>query len=252
MPALDYSLIADIYDKYVKTELDVPFFRRESSGVTGPVLELMCGTGRLSLPLLASGVSLTCVDSSPEMLSLLREKLSRSGFAADIVDQDVTTLSLPGTYNLALIPFNAFSEIASESDQLAALISIRRCLAPDGRLIVTLHNPTVRLQRVDGVSRVIARFPLDDRGSTLVLRSSELYNAASQLVNGQQVFEAFDANGAALWTRTIPLRFRLVTREQLQDLAERAGFTVESVFGDYDRSTFAESTSSYMIWSLRK
>jgi predicted RNA methylase len=64
MPACDYSLVADIYDGYVRTDLDFAFFREESEKAKGRVLELMCGTGRLTLALLAEGVPMTCVDSS--------------------------------------------------------------------------------------------------------------------------------------------------------------------------------------------
>jgi SAM-dependent methyltransferase len=251
MPAFNYSLVADIYDRYVTTDVDVPFFREELRGVTGRVIELMCGTGRLSLPLLQAGFSLTCVDSSPEMLSLLRKKLTHSGLSAEVVEQDVTALSLSGPYALALIPFNSFLEITAKADQLATLVSIRRCLASTGRLIVTLHNPTVRLKRVDGLSHPIGRFPLDDRGSTFVLRTSEQYDGASELVMGQQVFEASDRDGRALWKRTIDISFRLVSRQQFQDLAVQAGFGLEGVFGDYDRSPFMDATSPFMIWSLR-
>jgi hypothetical protein len=49
MPAMDYSKVADLYDLYVQTEVDVPFFLQEAQGCQS-VLELTSGTGRLSLP----------------------------------------------------------------------------------------------------------------------------------------------------------------------------------------------------------
>jgi SAM-dependent methyltransferase len=251
MPAFDYSQVADIYDKYVKTDLDVAFFREESGKAAGRVLELMCGTGRLTMHLLAAGVSLTCVDSSPQMLSLLREKLRQSGFCADVVEQDVTCLSLQDKYAFALIPFNSFSEITTTSAQLAALASIRRHLAPGGKLIVTLHNPIVRLKRIDGLNHAMGRFPLDERGNILSLSTCEHYAPSSGMVTGQQVFEASDGPGGPLWRRTIEIAFRLVTLEQFEDLATRTGFRVEAVFGDYDRAPFVEASSPYMICILR-
>jgi 2-polyprenyl-3-methyl-5-hydroxy-6-metoxy-1,4-benzoquinol methylase len=56
--------IADLYDVYVTTTVDVPFFLEELKTTSGPVLELMAGTGRLSLPLAEAGARLTCVDIS--------------------------------------------------------------------------------------------------------------------------------------------------------------------------------------------
>ncbi|MGB5400132.1 MAG: class I SAM-dependent methyltransferase, partial [Thermoanaerobaculia bacterium] len=61
MPAFDYSLVADLYDSFCRFEDDIEFFRKCLQGSTGPVLELMAGTGRISLPLLEAGVELVCV-----------------------------------------------------------------------------------------------------------------------------------------------------------------------------------------------
>ncbi|RIK74376.1 hypothetical protein DCC62_15450 [candidate division KSB1 bacterium] len=64
MQHIDYNSIAEIYDVYVTANYDIPFFLSEIKPVQGPILELMAGTGRLSLPLIESGAKLTCVDSS--------------------------------------------------------------------------------------------------------------------------------------------------------------------------------------------
>ena len=49
MPALDYSLIAAVYDDFCDFDLDLDFFRSLLTRRAGRVLELMAGTGRVSL-----------------------------------------------------------------------------------------------------------------------------------------------------------------------------------------------------------
>jgi predicted RNA methylase len=71
---MDYARLADFYDTFVRSAFDIAFFIKEAKGVSGEVLELMAGTGRVSVPLVESGVRLTCVDNSPEMLAKLRAK----------------------------------------------------------------------------------------------------------------------------------------------------------------------------------
>jgi hypothetical protein len=56
---INYDSIAALYDAYVQNDYDVAFFKEEASRVTGSVLELASGTGRLSLPLIEAGVDLT-------------------------------------------------------------------------------------------------------------------------------------------------------------------------------------------------
>src|SRR5512134_3552506 len=109
MPAMNYARIADLYDLYAQTQIDVPFFLQEARGCRH-VLELTCGTGRLSAPLLQAGVPLSCLDSSPEMLEILRARLQDRGLSAPIYEMDASSFRLPQAFDLVIIPFNAFSE----------------------------------------------------------------------------------------------------------------------------------------------
>jgi hypothetical protein len=81
---IDFGLVADLQDAFVQWDLDVPFLRAMSAGVSGEVCELMSGTGRLSIPLLEGGVRSCCVDYSARMLDVLRRKLRERGLAADV------------------------------------------------------------------------------------------------------------------------------------------------------------------------
>src|SRR5437762_2597378 len=56
---------------------DVPFWRRLASTVEGTVLELGCGTGRVSVPLVRAGVRLIGIDRSAAMLQRARDRLRR-------------------------------------------------------------------------------------------------------------------------------------------------------------------------------
>jgi 2-polyprenyl-3-methyl-5-hydroxy-6-metoxy-1,4-benzoquinol methylase len=57
---------------------DVPFWRRVAASAGGPVLELGCGTGRVSLPLARAGVNLVGIDRSAPMLERARRSVARS------------------------------------------------------------------------------------------------------------------------------------------------------------------------------
>lgn len=73
--SLDYSKLASLYDDYWVFTGDIAFFRDRARAVSGEILELMAGTGRLSMPLLEDGARLTCVDNSSSMLAVLKQKL---------------------------------------------------------------------------------------------------------------------------------------------------------------------------------
>src|SRR6185503_3375325 len=57
---------------------DVPFWRNLALHTGGRVLELGCGTGRMSLPLGRAGVDLVGVDRSDPMLTRARTRVRRA------------------------------------------------------------------------------------------------------------------------------------------------------------------------------
>src|SRR3712207_670734 len=86
---IDYDLVADVYDIYVTPDFDVGFYVAEAGRAGGRVLELMSGTGRVSIPLAESGVDLTCVDASEEMLARLERKLRARNLRARVILADI-------------------------------------------------------------------------------------------------------------------------------------------------------------------
>ncbi len=251
MPAMDYAQVADLYDVYARTDMDVAFFLQESQHCRN-VLELTAGTGRLSLPLIQAGVSLACLDSSPEMLAVLRRKLQAQELSAPIYEMDICNFSLPERYDLIIIPFNAFAEIVDPASQQAALAAIRSHLAGAGRLICTLHNPAIRLKNVDGQIRLRGKYVLPGGGGTLFLSSYENYDSSTRLIQGAQFYELYAPDGVMASKRFVEIQFLLHSRETFEALACSQGFRTVALYGDYARAAFQPETSPFMIWILSK
>ncbi len=250
MPAMDYDRVAHLYDAYVQTELDIPFFLEEARKAKGPVLELMCGTGRVSLALLEAGIDLTSVDSSAGMLDVFRGKLRDKGLSAEVIEADACELSLDRRFDLVFIPFHSFAEIIDPARQRQVLQTIGAHLSPTGRFICTLHNPPARLKRVTGQRGKLGDFSLGD-GRLLTLSSVENYDPVSECVHGTQFYEVRDYDGTVVVNMPVDLRFRLLSCHEFQSLAEAAGFVPVHLYGDYSRAPFEPESSPFMIWVLR-
>jgi SAM-dependent methyltransferase len=248
---IDYDRVADLYDDYVRVGFDVPFFLNAARQAAGDVLELMSGTGRVSLPLIEAGVRLTCVDRSAEMLAVLRRKPEQRQLVAEVYQMDVRELSLPRRYTLAFIPFHSLAELVSAEDRRRTLTRIYEHLAPDGQLIRTLHNPTVRAQSVDGQLHLIGTHTRADQRGTLVAWIVEVRRPSTALVDGCEFFEEYDADGMMRSRRLMEIHYALISREEFGAMTESIGFRVVSLHGDYAGSKFCE-TSPFMIWTLQK
>jgi SAM-dependent methyltransferase len=251
MPAMDYDRVAHLYDTYVQTELDIPFFLKEARKAQGPVLELMAGTGRVSLPLLHAGIDLTCVDRSAAMLDVFRAKLRAENLSAELIQADIGRLSLDRRFALVFIPFHSFAEITDPAEQRQVLRAIHAYLSPGGRFICTLHNPPVRLKSVTGAKRKLGDFSLPD-GHLLTLASVENYDAASGCVRGTQFYEVRDYGGGVVAEMAVNLHFRLYSFNEFQSLAEEARFVPIHLYGNYSYAPFEPDSSPFMIWILRR
>jgi SAM-dependent methyltransferase len=243
--------VADIYDAYVKVDFDIDFFLNEARSIGGRVLELTCGTGRVSLPLLQAGLDLTCVDYSEKMLEVFRKKLKYHRLSGNLIRMDMTRLELPEKYDLIFIPFHSFSEIVDASKHLPTLTRIYDHLSERGRFICTLQNPATVLKSVSGELQSIGKFPMDS-GSWLEVKICFNYDRSGQTVSGYQLYEITDKEGGVVEKRKLDITFSLITHAMFEHLIGAAGFVVDALFGDYRYSPFNADSSPYHIWKLKK
>lgn len=249
----NYDIIADLYDTFADASYDIDFFIHETQKTSGEVLELMSGTGRVSIPLLEAGVKLTCVDISPKLNAIFISKLEQKGLKAKIYPMDVCRLDLPNKYDMIIIPLYSFAHIVSPGDQRNALTRIHQHLLPGGTFICTLRNPTLREQIVDGQLRLIEKYPLvKDHGTLLFWIMEQRDPEDDHVVNGMEFFEEYDADGVLKAKRLMELRFRLSHRDEFEHLLKSSGFSIKAFYGDYTYTEFDETSSPYMIWVLEK
>ena len=248
----NYDTIADLYDIYVPATFDIDFFVNETKKSSGEVLELMSGTGRVSIPLLEAGVKLTCLDLSAGLNAILEEKLQTMGFQADVHQMDVCDIELQKQFDMVIIPFHSFAHLTSLDDQKNALAQIHKHLSPGGTFICTLGNSKLRQQNVDGQLRLFRKYPLENGGSLLLWIVEDNALDDEQVVEAKQFYEEFDNQGVMKSKRLLELHFRLSTKDEFEALAEAAGFTVKAFYGDYEYSEFDAENSPFMIWILEK
>lgn len=241
MPAFDYSAIHDLYDSYCTFDGDLPFWTSVADR-TGTVLELMAGTGRVSLPLLTSGVRLTCIDSDPGMLAVLAQKLSRT---CPVICGDALRLPFRRAFDQILLPFQGLSELVEREQRQALFTAVAQTLARRGTFICTAHNPSVRSASLNGEWQVLGPFP--HRDGSVEVRVRGTVSGQFSVVTGEQQVTVRDHDGSTLRDHVLPLRFSLPPLDEILELAANAGLRVTSVFGNYDRSPYDPSTSRAII-----
>ncbi|MCU0494632.1 MAG: class I SAM-dependent methyltransferase [Chloroflexaceae bacterium] len=232
----DYDDFVDYYEADVGdfTE-DIPFYIEMARRSGGPLLELMCGTGRVLLPLAEEGYQITGVDLSQPMLALASRKCAEAGVSERValLHGDVRTLELPARhFPLAFVAVNSFMHLTEVKDQLAALATIRAALTRKGTLVLDLFNPDpAAMLREDSRLTLERSFELHGRQVTkFVAIDSDIARQVNYMTH---IYDATDANHQ-MTRRTMRFSLRWFYRYELEHLLVRAGFNLRAVYGSYD------------------
>jgi ubiquinone/menaquinone biosynthesis C-methylase UbiE len=132
---------------------DVAFYCALAEETGGRVLELGCGTGRISLAIARSGIPVIGLDNAPAMLAAARQKGDDCSNPR-WVEADMRDFSLGQRFGLILIPYRGFQHLDSFADRESTLACIVRHLNLGGRLALDLTNPEI-LRPLAANSRVL-------------------------------------------------------------------------------------------------
>jgi len=213
-------------------------------------LELGCGTGRVLLPLAATGCRVTGVDSSPALLDIARRKVEQAGLVtrARFVQADLRTFSLAEMgFDFAFCVSNTLMHLTTQADQLAALRAAHRHLRPGGRLLIELFSPDIpHLTAIAGVQELADRWQDDARNATVLKWVVRRVDVAEQLQETTFIYELVYANGR-VEKAVLPFTLRFLWPSEGVLLLEKAGFRVEEMWGDFDGNDY-DSDSEHLIF----
>ncbi len=252
----DFGTLYDNVPAYA-ARTDVGFYVDAARQGAGPVLELGCGTGRISLPIARAGIAVTGLDGSAEMLARFREKLSAE--PADVRDRitlhtgDARAFALGAMFPLVIAPFRILQHLITIEDQLRCLESVARHLAPGGRFVFDVFNPSFRLMTMDR-SVEFEETPLfalpDGRSMRRALRIPSV-RWLEQVSESEIIYYVYDPPAAEPVRHVQAFDMRWYLRDELVHLLARAGFTVRDIFGNFDRSPVRDDSPEMVVVAER-
>lgn len=135
---------AKYYDKNPGFPNDVPFYQKLVSSSNISILELGCGTGRVTLSLVPYCRYILGVDASPAMISIFRDKLVRMGIPQSkvgVIEGDITDFDLDQTFDLIIAPYRVLQNLETDQEVDGLFACIREHLAESGTCILNVFRP---------------------------------------------------------------------------------------------------------------
>lgn len=240
---------------YKRRREDVRWYVEACRRRGGEVLELGCGTGRVTNALAAAGVKVHGVDRMPEMLAHAKErssKLTKKGRAAVSYSKgDVRKVRVGRRFRTVIAPFNVFMHLYTRSDVEQALRTVREHLAPRGTFIfdVLLPDPDLLSRDPDRVYR--GRDVRHPNGHTYAYRERFEYNPVTQVQTTTLALVPKDPEKFGEYI-VQPLTQRHFYPQELLSVLHHGGFRVRRHLGDFtDEPLDASHESQVLICGLR-
>lgn len=249
-----YRAIARVYDR-LNAEIDYEgwadfvecCFARYLKEKPTLLLDLACGTGRMTLPLAARGYDMIGVDGSADMLSEAQQRAfeqERGGVL--FLLQDMRAFELYGTVGAVTCCLDSINYLLTEQDVARCFACVHNYLDPDGLFLFDVNTP-YKFRNVYGDNAyVLEEEWTDEDGQT-----QTAYCGWQNHFDARTGLCTFDLS---LFERCEDGRYersdeqqceRCYDYEQLTALLEQNGFELLGCFGDWE---FSEPTAEDERW----
>lgn len=234
MANLDLMRDGRHYDA-LKSQDDIPFYLAQALATAGPVLEIGCGTGRVTIPLAAAGVDIVGLDISAPMLAEARRKSEAAQVPVEWIEADARSLALQRQFALVILPFNTLQFFRDAWTLGEFFARITRHLDVGGRLVFDVFNPQVSFLASDPTHRYErARYPDPDGAGEVVIEETREYLADRQVVRSTRYHHVGDRRDVLVSS----LELRCFFPCELDLIVEHFGFTIETKYGDFGGAPF--------------
>ncbi|MBR7743600.1 class I SAM-dependent methyltransferase [Phycicoccus sp. BSK3Z-2] len=182
------------------------------------VLELAVGTGRIALPLAATGLAVDGIELSTSMVDRLRAK--PGGAELEVWPGDMATVSTGRRYGVVALVYNTIFNLLTQEQQVACFANAAHHLEDDGVFVVEAAVPSAWLP-----SEAYAR-PERVAADGVVL----------DVCRYDPVTQVLDENHVTIGTagvRCAPIACRLAWPSELDLMARLAGLRLLERFGGW-------------------
>lgn len=221
-----------IYDTlpWPEPQETVEFLSEWTAG--GPVLELAIGTGRVAIPLTERGVEVHGIDSSEEMIEVLRQKEGGKDIKVEL--GDISGFTVSQSYSMTFLILNTIYALQSQEEQISCFASAAAALQPGGHFIVEAFMPDPTRFRRNSWTQV------HDIGLGHMVMEADKHDPSTQQIWEQHLH--FRDGGVELF----PAFLRYIWPSEMDLMARLAGLTLVHRYGGWNKDQFTARSGNHV------
>ena len=198
----------------------------------GPALEFAIGTGRVAIPLVERGVSVSGIELSQPMVDQLQEKRTD----IPVVVGDMATSTMPGQFSLVYLVWNSIGNLRTQAEQVACFRNAARHLAPGGRFVIELWIPGIR------------RFPPGQAAVPFHVGQHHVGFDTYDMTTQQGTSHHYERHSDGTVTYGAS-NFRYIWPAECDLMAQLAGMELECRVADWNGEPFTNDSESHVsVW----
>lgn len=245
--------MADFYDDHYSGVVhDIPFWVNEASG-SDRILEIACGTGRITTKLLEIGKEVVAVDYSREMLEQFVEKHGNHP-GVKLVEADMRSMKLHEKFDLIYITSNSLNHIETNMDLEKTLKNMHMHLNDGGCLIFDVLNPKFQFLMRDPAKRHDEGvYRHTKTGGYFKTWENNVYDYKTQINEVKYFYQFCDEKGKEIDENITKMKMnvRLFYPAEMDYIIEKSDFKILGKYDWFDKREWKGETGE-QIYILQK
>jgi len=242
---MTYRLAAKFYDLF-GAKNDVEFYKDLALKSGNKALELGVGTGRVAIPLARAKITVVGIDNSIHMLRIARKKLNRETDAVRrrmvLKTGDMKDFDLNQSFPFIYIPASTFDHNITVEERKQTLNCIYNHLEKNGTFALDLEQAAsdkaetswwIDRKEIDAITMVV-RSIFTRRNTMKRICSLDLF---FDVYKDGKLAERYHEYGEVA----------VISKSRIIELLEAAGFKVETIYGNFDKTEYRTDSPRIVI-----
>ncbi|MBM7541821.1 class I SAM-dependent methyltransferase [Amphibacillus cookii] len=241
-----------LYDKENDTYTeDIIFLEKWASKTEGIIVDLACGTGRVTIPLASKGYRVIGVDLHKGMLNEAKNKTSNLNLQIDWVEQDCSKLDLKAKSNLIFSVGNSFQHFLTNDAQDDLLMSVNRHLETNGIFIFGTRFPSAEELFQPSKEEYWKTYIDRDTQNEVDVYTVSSYDPLNQLQHNTTIRKFKNADEEIVNEVKTNITLRYVFPKEMERILTDNCFEIINVYKDWKETPITED-SYQMVYVCRK
>jgi len=241
-----------LYDKENDSyKEDVKFIDKWASKTKGLIIDLACGTGRVTIPLASRGYNLIGVDLHKGMLNEAIRKTTKLDLQIEWIEQDCSKLNLSVKSNLIYSVGNSFQHFLTNEAQDGLLMSVNKHLETGGIFIFGTRFPNADELLQPSTEEYWRTYIDSETQNKVNVYTISKYDSLSQVQHNTTIRKITNNDEEIVDEVRTNISLRYVFPKEMERFLYGNGFEIVSVYKDWNETPISED-SYQMVYVCKK